>query len=280
MKSMLYQRSLWCFALCWAACGAAAGRDVMCRAVQAPPVLDAELTDAAWAKDGWASGFSMMDSPEKQAEAQTRFQMVSDGTDLYVAAELAEPRVRGIRAKETKRDGHVHNDDCLEIFLDPQGERSEYFHLAVNAAGVLYDAEVRQGGFMMTKEWDCDWRAATRIGEASWTVEARIPLAELGLTRKSLKTWSFNVTRERRAGGNELSSFARIQGGFHQPSLFASLRWEGVDLNRFLWQVKPPHETGVVREGQTVFFAGKTFVENQTGSFQFFNLVPTLVMGA
>ncbi|MBN1672583.1 MAG: hypothetical protein JXR37_16195, partial [Kiritimatiellae bacterium] len=280
MKSVVRVKLFCCFVLCWAACGAVADRAVVCRSVQAPPILDAELTDAAWARDGWVTGFSVLNAPERQAEAQTRFQTVSDGTHLYVAAELAEPRVGDIRMKETKRDGHVHNDDCLEIFLDPQGERSEYFHLAVNAAGVLNDADVRQGGFIRTREWDCGWQAATRIGDASWTVEARIPLAELGLTRKSLGAWSFNVTRERRAGVKELSSFAPIQGGFHQPSLFASLRLEGVDLNRFLWQVKPPHETSVVREGQTVFFVGKTFVENQTGSFRFFNLVPTLVMGA
>lgn len=279
MKSKLYQRSLWCFVLCWAVCGAAAGGEVVCRAVRKPPVLDGELADAAWAKDGWVSGFSVLNMPGSQAEAQTRFQVVSDGTDLYVAAELAEPRVGDIRAKETKRDGRVHSDDCFEIFLDPQGDRTDYYHFAVNAAGVLGDAEVRQGGGMATKEWNCAWQAATRIGAGSWTVEARIPLAELGLTRESLGAWGFNVARERKGAKKELSSFVPLNGGFHQPTLFAALRLEGVDLARYLWKIQDPFDVRTVRENECVFHVAKTVLENQTGEFRFFDLVPALVHG-
>lgn len=266
-----------CVALWTASALAAAEPVVVADRAASPPTIDGKLDDAAWAKGPWLTGFSLLGATDRAPEAQTRFQLAFDDTWLYLAAELFEPHVNQLRAEVTERDGKVHHDDCLEFMLDPDGDRVEYYHFTVNPGGVQYDSELRQAGHVCTLEWDCTWRVATKVGAAAWTVEMAIPLVELGLNERSRGPWAFNVTRERKAGKRELSSFAPMLGGFHQPERFAALRLTNARIDRFLWAIKPAYGTRTAPGGRGLVFSGKTYVTNQTGKFRFFSLVAKLI---
>ncbi len=242
-------------------------------ATDGPTQIDGELFEPTWQAGEFYTGFSMLDKPEQAAEYQTRFKVRFDDAALYIAAVLDEPAIGKLKADATERDGKVYSDDCLEVMLDPTGERVEYYHFIVNPRGTIYDAQMRQGGNVRSYEWNCGVQAAATVGESSWTVEIAIPVVELGLTAASKGDWALNVTRERRADGEELSSFVPITGGFHQPSLYATLKLPGADFSRYLWEVKTPYEARVEpnAEGRLIYRA-KTHLTNFGARFSFVQL--------
>jgi len=244
---------------------------VEARALTAPIEVDGMLAEAAWQEGDWSTGFSVLDNPTKVARYQTRFKVRFDDANLYLGAVLDEPNVAAIKAAATERDGHVYSDDCFEVMVDPTGQRIEYYHFIVNSRGVVYDAEMRQGGNVRSEEWNCDLSAAAQVGEASWSVELRLPLVELGLTAASRGDWALNVARERQGDEEELSSFVPTTGGFHQPSLYAALKLPGADFSRFLWEIRPPYEVRVEPDehGVALLLHAKTHITNCGDKFRF-----------
>jgi len=231
--------------------------------------VDGKLDDAAWQGGKWYGDFTLLGRPDLKAAAQSRFRIAFDDENIYVGAVLDEPNMDQLKATISERDGKVHHDDCLEFMIDPQNERTEYFHFTCNSLGALYDSEVRQGGHVMTREWDCPWEARITKQASSWTVEARVPVVYLGLTGASRGDWALNVTRERQAGQQELSSFTDALGGFHQPSRYALLQLPGADFGRYLWEIRSPFEVTVLPEGDQLVYRAKTHITNETGRFWF-----------
>ena len=241
-----------------------------------PPVLDGDLGDAVWQQGEWIGNFTLLGEGRKPATAQTRFKVAFDQQNLYFGAELFEPQMGKLVAKEAKRDGHVHRDDVLEIMVVPNSGRLDYYHFAVNPLGTQYDAELRQGGNVRTTEWDADWQARIAKGPQSWSVEVAIPFVELGLTGLSKGDWALNVARERQAGTQELSSSTEGRGGFHQPNLYATLRLPGADLSRYMWTMRPPYETRLQMENGQLSYGGNIHLTNDSGKFRFLRITPEL----
>ncbi len=252
------------------ACHGAELRSVEAVRAETEILVDGELSEACWQQGSWNQGFSVLDMPGKQAEAQSRFKVLHDDANLYIGVEMDEPHPGDMVANIAERDGRVYLDDCVEVMVDATGERIVYYHFVVNSKGVVLDTEFRQGGQVSSVEWDAHIETAARVHEQTWTVELRIPVIELGLTAASRGDWALNVTRERQTGGRELSSFVPVTGGFHQPSLYAVLRLPEADFGRFLWEIKPPYEEQLSADSDGALrYRAKTHVRNAGMSFQF-----------
>lgn len=234
--------------------------------------VDGKLDEPAWQKGEWSSGFSFLDMPERSPDVQTAFKVRFDNQAVYVGIRAQEPTPDAMKLDSRTRDLKVWHDDCVEIMLDPTGERIEYYHIMVNGLGTVYDAQMRQGGNVRSVEWDCNVQAGTHIEDDVWTAEIRLPLVELGLNASSTGDWALNVTRARRVDGTELSSYAPLTGGFHQPSLFAALSMAGADFGRFLWNIKPPYEARVMPDGDGLVYHAKIHVRNAGPEFRFFKV--------
>ena len=238
--------------------------------------IDGKLDEPAWEAGEWSSDFSFLDMPERRPGVQTSFKVRFDSEAVYFGIRAHEPTPGTMKLGSRIRDQHVWNDDCVEIMLDPTGERIEYYHIIVNGLGTVYDAQMRQGGNVRSVEWDCNVKTATAIGDNAWTAEFRLPLIELGLNASSIGNWALNVTRARRTQGIELSSYAPLTGGFHQPSLFAALTMREGDFGRFLWDIKPPYDAEVMPEGDALVHTAKIHVRNSGPAFRFFRVRGTL----
>ncbi|MBN2451019.1 MAG: hypothetical protein JXR77_11555 [Lentisphaeria bacterium] len=259
-------------ALVTAAAGAAVPRTVDALPADGKVVMDGRLDEPCWQVGEWSTGFSFLDLPARLPEVQTSFKVRVDGESVLFGIRAEEPQPGAMRHECRTRDGNVWSDDCVEVMLDPTGERVEYCHVVVNALGTVYDAQMRQGGHVRSVEWDCSVEAAADVGEASWSVEMRLPVVELGLNASSVGNWAVNVTRARRARGVELSSFAPLTGGFHQPSLFAVLRVPGDAFGRFLWEIRSPYEATAMPEGGKLSYAARVHIRNAGPRFRFFRV--------
>ncbi len=241
--------------------------------------LDGTPDEPGWKNGPWYTGFTVPGAADRAAPVQTRFAVRFDDANLYLAAVMDEPNIKNMRAEATKRDGRVYSDDCIEFMIDPSGDRVEYYHFIVNSKGTVYDAQRRQGGHVGTEAWNCAARTAAHVGAGSWSVELRVPLAELGLTKRSMQqAWAIQVGRERHAGGRlELSSYAPTGGSFHVPETYARLVLERAALAPFLWEIQVPVGALVTEENTRLLYRFRALITNRSGRFRFLRLRAVLL---
>lgn len=187
---------------------------------EAPPTIDGELSDACWRAAAPTSRFVMW-GQDAVAEVQTVARVCFDDQRVYIALEAMEPNLDPrlnmldtVKANVTERDGRVFNDDCVEVFIQPGDD--EYYQLAVNSIGTLYDA------LATDSTWDGEIEVAAERGTSSYVFELAIALDTIGGAPEG--TWHMNFCRDRTAV-EESSTWSGIQGAFHQPAQFGEVRF-------------------------------------------------------
>ena len=145
---------------------------------------------------------------------------------LYVTVKGYEPRTDNLRAEVTADDrGGVANDDCAEVFLDPDFDHRSFYQFIVNSNGALADIRYdhEQGGWQ-NWNWGGDFEVAASVADTFWTAEFAIPVAELDakpITRGTI--WGFNVARVRIANDSEYGQWTPTFGWALRPHRFGLL---------------------------------------------------------
>jgi hypothetical protein len=198
---------------------------VECFKTSQPPIIDGRLTDASWKHAGrigrfiWANG---IDEPF----APTKAFLLWDEDNLYLALKCYEPRMDKIRISRTNRDSEVWEDDVVEIFIDTDPDTPEYYHIAVNPIGTLFDQITSQKPRKVS-EWDSKAQIGTLITSDFWTVEIAIPLSSINAEPKVGGEWRFNLHRkeQRREEYTYWSpTYDRNYSWPHVPERFGVLR--------------------------------------------------------
>ncbi len=191
--------------------------------VSIPQIAQSPSNPHDWQAAQTLSNFTLL-GVKKFAEAQTRVRLAHTADAIYVRAEcderLLDPvynAVHTFQANVTGRDAYVFNDDCVELFFDPDGTRSAFTQLAVNSLGTQWDAQDGK------RAWNGTWQAKAGKDQSSWWCELEIPLQDLGLSAAQERVGTFNVARERKPV-TELSSYSPLNFEFGEPIRFATLR--------------------------------------------------------
>ncbi|MDD2710182.1 MAG: sugar-binding protein [Verrucomicrobiae bacterium] len=195
-----------------------------------PPKIDGLLDDACWNESTRLMPFTVAGSAEL-AKEPTEGYVAYDQENLYVALECYESKLNPIsnslhefKALAKERDGKVFADDCVEIFIDPRRANAAakgYFHIAANSLATICDAEG------CNRAWNATISAKASVNERSWMIEFAIPFKSFGLAApKEGEAWGFNLCREEKPL-KENSSWAKVEGGFHQPHNFGQLVFGG-----------------------------------------------------
>ncbi len=189
----------------------AAARQVTIPVWDRSPEIDGEIGSGIWRSAARLEPFTV-NTGKGKPKMRTDVLIGTDGAELYIAATCHEDNMAHITATVTQDGGQVWQDDCVEIFVDSNLDRSTFKQIIVNSLG--------------TQGWsgtmDSGWRSNSRVKAAhhedSWTVEMAIPMAELGITGGQ---FGLNVCRERRPMETlELSCWSPTGGAFGQPSMF------------------------------------------------------------
>lgn len=279
-------RSGWLVALAvWAAMGgtvfAAAPKELRIPLVAGPVAVDGRMDEALWAELPVFTGLTVLGEPDKLAEVQTEFRLAHDNANLYVFAKAFEPQMDSLRARWTERDGRVWTDDNITITVAATAGRENYVTFIVNSLGVFYDGLHLQGGIVSVTEYDTAFEAAASLGEGSWTVEAKIPFADLGLDESSRGPWGVNLGRQRYAAGvRESSSLAPMTSyGFHFPRLFLPATLEGLDVSPYLWNISLPAQGRIAPDDEGLRYASTAHLWNATGRRRVFDILAELRQG-
>lgn len=103
----------------------------------APPAIDGDLGDDAWALTPWTDDFVDIEGDARPAPThRTRAKMLWDDTCLYIAASLDEPDVWGTILEH---DAVIFHDNDFEVFIDPDGDNHHYYEFEMNALNTGWD---------------------------------------------------------------------------------------------------------------------------------------------
>ncbi len=190
--------------------------------VDAALELDGKLDDASWQAAPLVSGFTLFET-DTLCEVQTAFRVLYDDEYLYFGIHCDEPKMAQLLPTRVPLDEHgIFRTETIELFLDPGHTHNLYYQLAFNAGGSLYDGERE------STHWNSDATVRTHLGEDFWSVELAVPWRKLGGEVVPGRVLGFNVNRDRHLSGNgEWMTWARVQGGFHDPDRFAHLVLSG-----------------------------------------------------
>lgn len=197
-----------------------------------PPVLDGRLDDACWKEASRLSGLHPLRSDKPEPGEPTRALVTRDEAWLYLGFHCPNPSMEQVSAIWKQHDESVHQDDSIEVFLDPGTDGALYVHFALSFANVR--AEQRVVGKETERSWDVPWRSATHVTDVGWTGETAIPLFVLA-GHGDMDGARLNITRNKVIFGHDAIgektrrrltwlTWAPLLRSFHEPERFGHLR--------------------------------------------------------
>ena len=188
--------------------------------VETPPSIDGRLDEAAWTGAKWETGFRRFAREKDRAvKADTAFAVVTDGKSLYFGvkcfepdmARLAVPSEHGIFSKFT---------DTVEIDFCPNGTSFERYQFVFAQRGDTYAMFFSENGVIRPDPYGPEFDRAVGVFDGGWTLEVRIPLSALYMTRKAMwgENWLVNVGRAR--PGEGFSAWSDLEKGFMEAERY------------------------------------------------------------
>ena len=158
------------------------------------PVIDADLSDAAWAKAAVIDDFTQRSpNPYEPATERTVVRILYDENNLYFSFYNYDSTPDQIVARNMQRDGQLYTSDSVMIYLDPGQTRRNAYNFEIGASGGRTDALELNNTEELT-EWDTIWEARARIVQDGWVAEFAIPFKSLSY-EPGQTTWGFDVAR-------------------------------------------------------------------------------------
>jgi len=181
--------------------------------------IDGRLADDAWKKATYIPSFSFQET-NKTARKQSSAFIKYDENQIYFAFKFCDFNINKLKCEFNEHDAPIWNDDCLEIFLDVNNGKKDYFHFIANANGMKAEEQLTAGTF--DRSWNPEWVVATSRGDDFWIAEVSIPFKSLGLSAapEDGMAWGISLNREEKELG-ENSGWPN--GYFHKPEKFGTL---------------------------------------------------------
>jgi len=147
--------------------------------VSRTPTIDGILDEAVWEQAKPLADFIQAEPFEGQPGSETtEVRLLYDSEAIYVGVICHDRNPSLIVTTDSRRDAALGEMDSFQMIFDTFRDQQNGFVFGTNAAGLQYDAQVRDQG-NQTASWDGSWEVRTRTTDAGWTAEFRIPLRTL-----------------------------------------------------------------------------------------------------
>jgi hypothetical protein len=121
--------------------------------------------------------------------------------------------VDNLRARHTQRDdSSTWEDDCIELYLDPDLDYKQIMKLTTNSIGTELDQKVGNVA------WGSEdgWRVQTSVGDDAWYIEMHIRYEDFPKVNRG-DAWALNLARFAWSTG-KFRGACWARGAFSRPS--------------------------------------------------------------
>lgn len=186
--------------------------------------IDGDLHDTGWLAAPWSQPFvQTLNGAPARFEARAR--VVYDDANLYVAFQVTD---RDLSSPHRNHDDHLWEQDCVEVFLDPDGDGRNYFEIQVSPRGVTFDTRYdsrRQPQPFGHVDWESQAEVAVGLQgtlddeqvDEGYHAELRIPFAALATGTPPVTpptpgvTWRMNFyVMEKSAQGQDAAGWSPV----------------------------------------------------------------------
>ncbi len=171
------------------------GREYRAVRTPAPPHLDGKLDDEVWQLAAPISDFTQQE-PDTGAPPteRTTVRVLFDDHALYIGAQLDDSQP--VTRKLARRDSFLAAD-WFAVYLDTHHDHRVVRMFRVGAGGVIRDSIVESDDFQgEDRSWDPVWDGVAASTPTGWSVEMRIPYAQLRFPDLPTQVWGINFHRE------------------------------------------------------------------------------------
>jgi len=129
------------------------------------------------------------------------FYFAWDKANLYIAAKCTEKKMDSIFASATEHDGAVYAEDCIGYFFQPDINDGPVFQIYFNPLGTPFDQKINvknKKAQDADRKWNGQYKVKTIKGSDYWSIEAKIPLDQLGAIGEKGKIWAINFRRKQK----------------------------------------------------------------------------------
>jgi hypothetical protein len=164
-----------------------------------PIALDGVLDEPGWELAPMAHNFIQNDPREGEpATYDTEVRVLYDDEALYFGVFAKDEEPARIISNDLKKDYNTGQSDGFRIILDTFHDGRNGYQFATNPAGAKWDSQMAGEGREKNDNWDGIWDVRTRISDAGWFAEFRIPFRTLKFTAEEVQTWGVNFERKLR----------------------------------------------------------------------------------
>jgi hypothetical protein len=157
------------------------------------PSIDGALDEGVWQNAVPLTSFVQAEPFEgAPASEHTEVKILYDDEAIYVGVVLHDRDPSLIVTTDTRRDANLEEMDSFQMIFDTFRDQQNGFVFGTNAAGVQYDAQVRDQDD--EESWDGSWDVRTSTNATNWVAEFRIPLRTLRYG-PAPQTWGVNFFR-------------------------------------------------------------------------------------
>ena len=228
---------------------------------EAPPVIDGQLSDAAWRSAAVFGDFLQTNPGDNIAPvAPTEVMMGYDAKNLYIAFHIKQDRDK-IRATVARRD-NIFSDDYVGFYIDTFNDRRQAYCIFLNPLGVQADGVFTENN---GEDYSVDLVMESKgiLTPDGYSIELAIPFKSLRYEAGKDKNWGLHIFRRIKYNNNELDSWMRnnrsASGSLSQAGQITGL--EGIETTRQL-EINPSFTLS--ESGRRTQY---TFDENPAGRY-------------
>ncbi len=201
------------------------------------PKIDGEFdNEAAW-KNAVSLGAFVNTMKGTSVKQRTDVKVMWDDTNLYVAFHAQD---ENLISQYEKHDDELWHEDAFEMFLDPKGDKRDYYELQVSPKGVVFDSYLPSYR-KNHNDWSSNMTVRVKTEgtvndtsdkDTSWSGEIAVPFSALseggGVPPKAGDIWAVNFFRIDK--GNEKTEYSGwsppMRGDFHTLAKFGAIVFE------------------------------------------------------
>jgi hypothetical protein len=238
------------------------------------PVIDADLSDPAWAKATVLDQFRQRQPASGEPPTErTELRIMFDSNNLYFGVYAYDREPDLIISRAMARDRDVFTGDNIGLAIDPGMTRRNAYLFQIGPSGGRYDA-LRLNNTEELVQWDTIWAAASRRVADGWVTELAIPFRSISYV-EGQSDWGFEFSRSIRrknenvrwASINPALNFADVSESGTLTGITGINQGLGLDIQLY-GVVRSKHDWHVPGDGAGISATG--------GGNVFYKLTPAL----